>query len=121
MPQAAAKLGRNRKLLDGGQFKSVFSQKKSIHGKYFGMHVIRNRLNHPRLGMAVSKKVSKKAVQRNRIKRQIRESFRLCQDTLIPMDCVVVSKIGCADQENRVLRTELDGLWSRANKKCENF
>ncbi len=71
------------------------------------------------MGLTVSRRVSKKAVQRNRIKRQIRESFRLNRKDLPSIDFVVVSKVGCESQENRRLRIELDMLWNKASQKCE--
>ncbi len=36
------------------------------------------------------------------------------------MDFVVVAKVGCAGQENRVLCHELRKLWQRANSKCKD-
>lgn len=127
MPPLAAsiqrrfQLKRQQKLLNGEQFKTVFSGRCSVHGQFFSCHVVVNSLDIPRIGLAVSKKVSKKAVQRNRLKRQIRTSFRLNQDELSAVDFVVVSKTGCADQENKTLRAELDKLWHKANQKCEKF
>ncbi len=114
-------LGRQCKLLNGAEFGAVFSHRKSIHGKYFRVHVLGNDLSRARVGLAVSKRVSKKAVQRNRIKRQIRESFRLHSFELSEIDFVVVAKVGCAEQENQKLRVELDGLWYKASKKCKNY
>lgn len=84
------------------------------------MHVAPNGLTYPRLGIAVSRRVSKKAVIRNRIKRQIRESFRLCRQALGDIDYVVVAKAPAADRPGPELRCELDRLWQQAQKKCEN-
>jgi ribonuclease P protein component len=120
MPHAAAGLGRQRKLLNSAQFGAVFNNRRSIHGKFFSLHVVRNALDYPRLGLTVSRRVSKKAVQRNRIKRQIRESFRLHQAELPPIDFIVTAKAGSAEQVNGVLRSELDNLWCKARIKCEN-
>lgn len=51
-----------------------------------------NQLSHPRLGLIVSKKVSKKAVERNKLKRRLREIFRLNQNNLNSFDIVVIAK-----------------------------
>ena len=90
MPLPAAGLGRQKKLLNGAQFRQVFRHKNSVHGKHFGVHGTGNSEPYSRLGITVSKRVSKKAVQRNRIKRQIRESFRMHQKDLGPREVVVV-------------------------------
>ncbi len=121
MPHTAAGLGHQQKLLNSAEFKAVFSHKSSVHGKFFSVHAVRNSLGFPRLGLTVSRRVSKKAVQRNRIKRQIRESFRLNRKGFSDMDgaCdyIVVCKTGGAEQENRVLREEIDGLWTRSYQR----
>lgn len=119
MSKTAASLGRRCKLLNSAQFSVVFNHRKSVYGKYFNIHVVGNEFDHPRMGLTVSKRVSKRAVQRNRIKRQIRESFRLHLVNLPAIDLVVATKIGCAEQANQVLRVELDKLWYRAAEKCE--
>jgi len=63
--------------------------------------------------MAVSRRVSKKAVDRNRIRRQIRESFRLWRDRLETRDYVVVARSAARDADRRVLREKLEQLWQR--------
>lgn len=91
-----------------------------MHGANFTAHVASNAVGFPRIGLAVSKRVSKKAVERNRIKRIVRDSFRHRQPELGAVDFIVVAKVCAAEQPNRVLRTELDNLWARARRKCEN-
>lgn len=51
-----------------------------------------NFLSHMRLGMIVPKKVLKLAVWRNRVKRVVRNYFRLNQHTIPPMDYVIIAK-----------------------------
>ena len=50
----------------------------------------------PRLGLAVSRKVDRRAVGRNRIKRALRETFRHQRATLADGDYVVVARVGAA-------------------------
>lgn len=66
-----------------------------------------------RLGMAVSRRVSKRAVVRNRIRRQIRESFRLHRHELAPLDILVIARARAAQVENAALRADLESLWRR--------
>ncbi len=66
-----------------------------------------------RLGLAVSRKVSKKAVRRNRIKRIARDSFRHARTRLPCVDILIIAR-GSADlEENAVLHAELERLWQR--------
>ena len=66
-----------------------------------------------RLGMAVSRRVSKRAVVRNRIRRVIRESFRLHRASLPTCDVLLIAHTTAAEQDSRELRADLEGLWLR--------
>ena len=106
--------GREKRLLTPRQFKAVFD---SPSGKAPGKSVLLlardNQLDHPRLGLVIGKKSVKLAVERNRIKRQIRESFRLNQDNLTGWDIVVVARKGLGDLENGELAQQFGKLWKR--------
>jgi ribonuclease P protein component len=75
-----------------------------------------NSENHARIGLVFSKKNLKLAVQRNRIKRRIRETFRLYPE-LPPLDIVVLGRRGLADIDNPALNAMMDDLWSRLKRK----
>ena len=91
-----------------------------MHGRHFRIHVTDSHFQYPRLGLVVSKKASKKAVQRNRIKRQIREAFRHSQDRLSDMDFIVVANPGISGEVNGVLNRELMRLFEISQKKCQS-
>ena len=57
-------------------FSSVFNFRKVRHGEYFKLHYKPNDDGISRLGLVVSKKIHKRANQRNYMKRIIRETFR---------------------------------------------
>ena len=69
--------------------------------------------NNNRLGLAIAKKRVKLAVQRNRIKRQIRESFRLNQHNLPHIDIVVMVKSGTDKLENKEINQQLEKIWRK--------
>lgn len=77
-----------------------------------------NDLEHPRIGMAVSRKVSPRAVTRNRIKRQVRETFRLTVDELPSIDIVVMARRDAAQADNEQIRHSLASHWQRLIRKC---
>jgi len=72
------------------EFKQVFSSKRRSSDKSFLFLARTNGLDRSRLGLAVPKKHLRHAVERNRLKRIIRESFRLKQKKLKGNDIVVV-------------------------------
>ncbi|MHB8903834.1 MAG: ribonuclease P protein component [Patescibacteria group bacterium] len=61
----------NRIRLDK-EFDRVFKAGQSFYGKDLGFKLVRNNLEVSRFGILINTKVSKKAVIRNKIKRQIR-------------------------------------------------
>ncbi len=66
-----------------------------------------------RLGLAVSRRVSKHAVVRNRIKRVVRESFRSLRTRLPALDVLVIARPSAANVPNAALRADLDAAWQR--------
>jgi len=116
--RATAVFEPRHRLLKGSEFKAVFDCRKRFHCTFFSFHLMPNQADCHRLGLAVSRKVSKKAVDRNRIKRQVRESFRhfigINQQTALFLDIVVVAKPAAASVVKSLLRAELDGAWPRA-------
>lgn len=69
-----------------------------------------------RLGLAISKKHCKKAVDRNRIKRIIRESFRHHGSTLAGLDVVVLNQPATAAAPNPALFASLEQHWQRCGQ-----
>jgi ribonuclease P protein component len=61
--------------------------------------------------MAISKRHARTAVERSRVKRLVRETFRQQRATLPAVDVVVMLRSATAGTPNAVLRTGLDRLW----------
>jgi len=109
--------GREKRLLTPRQFKAVFD---SPSGKVPGRNVLllarENDLQHPRLGLVIGKKSVKLSVERNRIKRQIRETFRHHQLELAGWDIVIIARKGLADLDNPELAKQFAKLWKRLSR-----
>ena len=73
-----------------------------------------NGANHPRLGLAVSRRVARRAVVRNRLKRRIRESFRHHAERLGGLDVVVLARPGAEKVDSKRFGGLLARQWERA-------
>ncbi len=71
-----------------------------------------------RLGISVARKVVPNATARNRIKRQVRESFRSHRTILPAVDIVIQVKSLAASQDNAGLRSSLEWHWQELIKQC---
>ena len=109
----ASSFPRKRRLLNPAQFHRVFKNGRRIKAKNMTLIVAANGLNHPRLGLAVSKKALSRAVQRNRIKRLVRESFRRHHD-LPAADFVFMAQWPLGTMSNAEIVRRLAGLWAHA-------
>jgi ribonuclease P protein component len=104
---------RHARLTRPAQFQRVFRGAQRFGDRYFTILAKPNNDTGARLGLAVSRKVSPRAVARNRIKRLVRESFRYNLATLEPQDFVVIAKPAAAQASNRQLREALQRQWQR--------
>ena len=83
---------RELRLLTPIQFKMFSNSHSELVLPKLQSLLEKNNLEHPRLGLTVAKKHLKRAHERNRIKRLVRESFRLSQHRLPAYDFVFVAK-----------------------------
>ena len=91
-PSCATRFRFYNKLRCSKDFAAVFLSRNRSSDKHFLFLAIDNNKNAARLGLAVPKKNISKAAERNRIKRLIRESFRLRKSSLEGKDVVVFVK-----------------------------
>ena len=103
---------RARRLRRPAQFNRVFSRSRRSSDQYFTVLATDNDGHDPRLGLAISKRVAKKAVQRNRIKRLVRDVFR-CHRELPALDFVVMAGTAAKSASNSQLRASLDRHFRR--------
>jgi len=75
-------------LRKGGEFEQVYKKGKRLYGGGFTLIHTPNELGFNRLGISIHRRI-KGAVKRNRIKRIIRESFRLQRDAYPQDDDIV--------------------------------
>lgn len=107
---------KKERLLKRTEFLAVTESGKKSHTASFIIFIRSNTLGFSRIGITVSKKVGS-AVERNRIKRLIREFFRLNKAGIeTGIDIVVIAKRGAADKELREVSRELGRALTPASK-----
>ena len=75
------------------EFQRLYHKGKSAASPYLALYCRKGRRGENRLGFTVGKKVGG-AVQRNRVRRRLREIYRLHEDELVPgYDIVVVARV----------------------------
>lgn len=107
---------REARLLSGVEFKRVFAARQVESNRYFRIHWAANGQDGPhgpRLGLAIGKRVVRRAVDRNRIRRIARETFRVMRCRLQAADYVVLARPPAVEAEKKVLKVALDQLWLR--------
>ena len=109
----AAGLPREARLRRAGDFAALRHVSGRFGGRCFNLRYRLNELGHARLGLAISKRVSKRAVERNRIKRLLRESFRRVRQQLPPVDVMVMAREQAAGVPGPELLIEIDALWRK--------
>ena len=106
------------RLLKPADFSRVFNKAHRSSDRQLTILATVNDLGYPRLGMAISRKHAKRAVDRNRIKRLVRESFRLNQADLPAADFVVLAKPATKTAPNQDVFKSLQHHWHRLTKLC---
>ncbi|WP_456445188.1 ribonuclease P protein component [Thiolapillus sp.] len=112
---------RHARLLTAGDYKKVFARPVRSSDRYFTVLArFDDKRETARLGLAVAKKHVRRAVDRNRIKRLVRESFRRHRQALKGLDLVVLVKPGIQNADNRTLLASLQTHWQRLQKQTSH-
>ena len=104
---------------ENSDFKRLYYRGKSVVKKRLVLYYRKNRFNYNRLGITVSAKVGN-AVVRNRIRRLIKENFRILKDLKSGYDIVIVARSVAAfsdyeeigkDLRKALMETEIKEGW----------
>jgi len=107
-------------LRDPGEFQHVYKNGKRYDGVFITVFVIENEALNHRLGVTASKKALGKAVQRNRAKRLLRETFRSNEPSLCTLtknyDWVLNAKPAVLSQKMNAPRQEFEGIIEKVGR-----
>ena len=112
---------KKQRLLDKKAFDVVFNHAERLSNRNFVLLFHKSCLDHPRVGLIIPKRIISKAVMRNRVKRALRESFRLNRH--IPdVDVVILAKKALRKHplDLKQLRASIDELWDLLSMRYAN-
>ncbi len=95
------------------EFSKVYKRGKSFADRNLVLYVFPNDLNHSRLGLSISKKVGN-SVKRNRIRRLIKEAYRLNIQTEAHYDFIVIARVNSVNASYENIRKSLMYLFRKA-------
>ena len=116
----AFSLGKGERLPKPRDFQELIKRGTRIDSDCFVVLYAPNGLGRSRLGVTVSKKVGR-AVIRNRVKRLVREYFRLHKALFSgSYDVNVIAKGGTSDLPSRQIREALEAIVSDIARDCKH-
>ena len=108
-------LPKENRLKKREDFNNVFKKGKTTAGKLIFLKALKNNLNISRFGFVISVKISKKAVTRNKIKRQLREIIkRNLPNIKTGIDIVIISRPEIIAKKYQETKEEVEGLFFKA-------
>ena len=115
-------LTKHARLLTSAEFSQVLNAKPGLVWRHQDplFRVLSAPSDHPRLGLAIAKRLMQRAVDRNRVKRLVRESFRLHQSRLPSRDYVVFARQDMRFYPSKQIRYSLDELMQAIIERSEH-
>ncbi|WDI79091.1 ribonuclease P protein component [Candidatus Purcelliella pentastirinorum] len=101
------------RLLYNSEFKNILFKNNRIVTLFLNVYFNCNNLTFPRLGIIISKKVIRLSNDRNRVKRLLRESFRMNKKNIRFIDFLIFPKRILCNLNNSEIFKLLDNLWCK--------
>lgn len=102
------------RLTKNKEFRRVYKQGRAYVGRYMVLYVLPRCNDVTRIGFTVGKKVGG-AVQRNRVRRRLKEAYRLLQPEIrMGYDLVLVARTRALTVQFKTISEEMRGLFGQA-------
>ena len=107
---------KTKGLKKDSDFRKVYKHGKSIANRYLVMYILKNKSDSSRVGISISKKVGK-AITRNRIRRLIKEVYRLDIDSRVKegYDIVFIARMPSKDATFKDIEKSINNLAKKAD------
>lgn len=97
------------------EFTVVYRRGKYVPARYVVLHYMKNRLGYNRIGITTGKKV-KGSISRNRMRRLLRETYRLKQGKLKQgYDIVLLGRSDPGEIKRDVIDRDIEYLFKKAD------
>ena len=116
LTMTSKRFSKYQRVLKNREYREIYNSSQRGGSAHFNYHILVYRQQRSRIGITVSKKVSKNAVDRNRIKRQVKEFYRLHQDQLTVGAVVITAKPSCGRANDIDRYASLEHLWQKVLK-----
>ena len=114
------RFSKSRRLVSSIEYQLVLAHACGSKDALFVVYARNNGRQLSRLGVTVSRRVAPRAVDRNRIKRVIRESFRHQENILIGLDIVTIARRATKRLEAKQLFISLGKHWRTVDQQCRH-
>ena len=119
--------GKDKRITSRAEYLAIQNNGQKWHSKHFVIcyrEAQQPESARPRIGITITKKVDKRAVKRNLLRRRVREIFRISYENFcVPLEVVVIAKQGAIELDPESIRDEIFylfrkiGLMSWSKKK----
>jgi len=107
-----------QRLRSQAEFEHVYKSGQRFTQPLFQVTACANAHGFPRLGLSIAARTVGNAVARNRIRRLVRDVFRLAQHDLPAIDIVVAARSAARTASSAALRNDLEQALSTLRERC---
>lgn len=110
-------LSRRHRFAERGSFGPVLRGSRKIRGRYAVLHAVARRDAASRLGIALTRRLVPSSLDRNRVKRMVRETFRRHPIKNAGFDCVITLREKYDAAAAPEVRADILALFDRLSRE----